>query len=387
MKKMTPRALVHAILHYQPYERMPIVHFGFWNETLKKWADEGHLTQREAAEWGDGNPTDAMISRKLGFDFSWATHFGPNSHLFPGFDFQVVRTLADGSRHVMNSEGVIELEVAGAVSIRAEIEHTLKDRKSWEEHYLPRYQWDSRRVSEAWVRCDDVMKRWDQGGLEFLRADQRDYNYGIFCGSLYGYFRNIVGAEGSAYLLMDDEPLFDEILATIANLSFRSVKYALEAGGKFDSGHFWEDICFKNGPLVAPSVFDEKVGPYYRRVTDLLKQYGIDIVSLDCDGCIDALIPTWVKNGVNTMFPIEVGTWNASITPWREKYGRDLRGVGGMNKVVFGYDKAAIDAEVVRLRKLVDIGGYIPCPDHRIAPEAKWELVQYYCDQMRRAFA
>ena len=38
-------------------------------------------------------------------------------------------------------------------------------------------------------------------------------------------------------------------------------------------------------------------------------------------------------NGVNTMFPIEVGTWHSSIGPWRARYGRELRGVGGMNKV------------------------------------------------------
>ena len=55
-------------------------------------------------------------------------------------------------------------------------------------------------------------------------------------------------------------------------------------------------------------------------------------LSLDCDGWIDHLIPIWLENGVNTMFPIEVGTWNASIAPWREKYGKKILGVGGMNK-------------------------------------------------------
>ena len=27
---------------------------------------------------------------------------------------------------------------------------------------------------------------------------------------------------------------------------------ALATGIPFDYGHFWEDICFKNGPLVNP---------------------------------------------------------------------------------------------------------------------------------------
>lgn len=84
------------------------------------------------------------------------------------------------------------------------------------------------------------------------------------------------------------------------------------------------------------------------------------------------------------MFPIEVGTWNASIAPWRAQYGRQLRGVGGMNKTVFPRDRAAVEQEVERLRRLIDLGGYIPCPDHRIAPDARFELVQYYCELMQK---
>ena len=153
---------------------------------------------------------------------------------------------------------------------------------------------------------------------------------------------------------------------------------------KFDYAHFWEDICFKNGPLISPAVFREFVGPWYKKITDLTSSYGIEIVSVDCDGMIDSLIPIWLENGVNTMFPIEVGTWNASIAPWREKYGKQLRGVGGMNKTIFARDREAVDKEIERLKPLMDLGGYIPCPDHRIAPDAKFELVQYYCEQMQK---
>ena len=86
------------------------------------------------------------------------------------------------------------------------------------------------------------------------------------------------------------------------------------------------------------------------------------------------------------MFPIEVGTWDASIAPWRAQYGRELRGVGGMNKNVFARDRAAVDAEIERLKPLVDLGGFLPCPDHRIAPDAEWDTVRYYTDRMRAAF-
>jgi uroporphyrinogen decarboxylase len=86
------------------------------------------------------------------------------------------------------------------------------------------------------------------------------------------------------------------------------------------------------------------------------------------------------------MFPIEVGTWHASIAPWRAQYGPELRGVGGMDKKVFACDYAVIDAEIERLRPLVALGGYIPCPDHRIPPDAVWKNVQYYCGRMHQVF-
>jgi hypothetical protein len=383
---MTDRERCLAVLQYQPYDRLPVVHFGFWGETLQKWTAEGHLTVEEATTWGDGNPTDAVISAKLGFDFNYYACFHPNTGLCPHFESKVVRELPDGSRHVQNGEGVILLQRPGAGSIPAEIDHLFKGRREWEELYRPRFQFTPERVTNAWVRKHEQMVQFADGGLDFLAADERPYLYGLHCGSLYGGIRNFLGIEQACYLYADDEELFDEIIATVGELCYQCTKTALESGAKFDFAHFWEDICYKNGPLITPSVFYEKVGPQYRRITDLVRSYGIDIVSLDCDGMIDALIPTWLDHGVNTMFPIEVGTWEASIAPWRTQYGQGIRGVGGMNKVVFARDRAAVDAEVTRLQALVALGGFIPCPDHRIPPDAEWDTVRYYCDRMHTVF-
>ena len=287
----------------------------------------------------------------------------------------------------MNADGVVELEKDNAGSIPAELDHLLKDRKSWEEHYLPRLTFHRDRVHQRLVNTGSKFVPFDNEGLEYLNDPNRKNPIALYCGSLFGQIRNWLGIQGVSYLYMDDEALYDEIIDTVGQLCYQCVAETLACGAVFDYGHFWEDICFKNGPLVVPSVFAEKVGPYYKKITDLLHRHHIDIVSLDCDGKIDALIPTWLKNGVNTMFPIEVGTWNANIKPWRQQYGSDLRGVGGMNKTVFARDYAAIDAEIERLKPLVELGGYIPCPDHRIAPDARWENVQYYCEKMRQTFS
>jgi uroporphyrinogen decarboxylase len=370
---MSNRENALKVLNYEPYERLPIVHFGYWDETLIKWAEEGHITQEEAHTWGDGNEADTSVGHKLGFDFNWYSCFHWSSSLFPGFEPELMKTYPDGTREVRNGDGVIVVQKDGAGSIPTEIEHLLKDRKSWKEHYLHRMQWSADRVN--WEALAAIPPK-----------EQRDRPIGIHCGSLWGRIRDITGLVGLSYLMSDDLDLVNEMAEVTADICYQGVKAILDRYDQFDFAHFWEDICYRAGPLVNPKYFYNTIGPYYKRITSLCNEHGIHLVSLDCDGKIDKLIPTWLENGVNTMFPIEVGTWNAYITPWREQYGKELRGVGGMNKVVFSRDRAAIDAEVERLRGMVELGGFIPCPDHRLPPDAKWENVQYYCDRMHAVF-
>jgi hypothetical protein len=379
---MDNRELAIAILNYQSYDRIPVVHFGFWDETLKVWAEQGHITEEEALSWGDGNASDQAIGERLGFDFNWYRTFGPNTDLLPFFEEKVLEVLPDGTRKQVNRDGVVILQKDDARGIPTEIEHLFKGRKEWDEQFLPRLQYSCERVSYP----EDVILT--------LRKGDWQTPLGLMCGSLYGRIRDWVGMINLAYLQADDPELFGEMIATVGDLCYRGVVDTLqivECTGTsikscFDFGHFWEDICYRAGPLINPRVFRKKVGPHYRRITDELHRYNIVLVSVDCDGMIDDLIPTWLENGVNVMFPIEVGTWRASIAPWRKEYGPEIRGVGGVDKKVFAYDYAAIDAEVERMKPLVDLGGYIPCPDHRLPPNSRWENVQYYCERMRKAF-
>ena len=384
MNPMTNRARANAVLHYEAYDHMPLVHFGFWRETVKKWWQEGHISnedyeryinEEEYQGWWAGSSAENVIASQLGFDYGHECQAGIHERLLPGFEYQVLEERPNGEIVHVNSNGLIEKVKPGVVSIPATIGTMLKDRDSWERLYKEKLQPCAARVNLEIVR--QMVEKQDS---------LTEAPLGLYGGSLYGSIRDMLGVEELAYLQCDDEELYVEVIDTVAEVCYQGIKTVFEAGLRPDFLHFWEDICFKNGPLVNPEVFEEYVGHHYRRITELAKQYGCDIVTLDCDGCIDKLIPTWINNGVNTMFPIEVGTWNANIAPWREQYGRELRGIGGMDKRVFAADKAAVDAEIERLKPLVALGGYIPCPDHRIAPDAKWELVQYYCEQFRKTY-
>ena len=264
---MNNRERTLAILNYQPYDRLPVVHFGYWTETLEKWAAEGHITKTLSAGWYHNNAYDRVLCERLGFDFGWGGIFGPHLGLQPGFRRRVLAEFPDGSRHVLDDAGAIVLEKDDVVSIPAEIDHLLKGRAEWERIFRPRLRFSQRRLDGERVNGAGGTLRFGRGGREYLLAEEPTFPRGLWCGSLFGIIRNWLGVVGLSYLTADDPALLEEMIETVAELSYQGTAAALATGIPFDYGHFWEDICFKNGPLVNPRLFARLVGPHYRRIT------------------------------------------------------------------------------------------------------------------------
>lgn len=369
---MTNRERAMNILHFKPVDRLPAVHFGYWRELLHEWADQGKISRELAQNWYDANEADRELDKIIGWDFDWSTNRSANVGLFPAFERKVIETLPDGTQRILTGFGVIEKVKPGVTSIPSEDDYTLKDRAAFEELYLPKMQFSMDRINIEYFK-------------HFNETRPYDVPVGLQVGSVLGDIRNMTTVMGMSYLMYDeDEDLLADIIDTYAELQYRCVEEVLKTGAKFDYAHFWEDICFKSGPLISPEIFDELCAKHYKKRCDLLHTYGIDIISLDCDGVIDKLIPTWLDNGVNTMFPIEIGVWGDQFGPAREKYGNKLLGVGGMDKTALRRDKAAVDAEIERITRLASLGGFIPCPDHRLMPGTKFELVQYYAEEIKK---
>ena len=371
---MTTRERCMNILHYKDTDRIPAVHFGYWGELLVEWAEQGHISMEMAkGAVRDGSPVQAELDKIIGWDCTWHNCVYPKLGLYPAFQRNVIETLPDGSQRVLTNKGVIEKFKPGIVSIPSEDDYLLKDRKAFEKFFLPKMQY-----SEDRAKSEDLIRQYN-GKLEY------DAPIGLRVGSVLGDIRDITTVMGMSYLMYDeDEELFADIVDAYAEMQYKCVETALKTGLKFDFAHYWEDICFKSGPLLSPEVFDELCRKHYKKRNDLLHKYGIDIISLDCDGVTEKLIPTWLETGVNVLFPIEVGVWGDQFEPARKKYGKEILGVGGMDKTAFRKDKAAVDVELERLKRLFDLGGFIPCPDHRLMPGSKFELVQYYAEEIKK---
>ncbi len=362
---------MQRILHFRDVDRLPAVHFGYWPELVTEWAEAGKIPAELAHGWYDGGEQDRRLDELIGWDFNWQTMASAPHGLLPGFAHKVLETLPDGSRRVQNSLGLIERIKPGRISIPSEDDYLLKDRDAFEALYKEKMQFSPERVNlEYW-------KQWNE-------TRPKDRPVGLHLGSVLGDIRNMVSVVGMSYLIYDeDEELFADIVDTYAEMQYRCAEAVLQTGAKFDFAHYWEDICFKNGPLLSPDIFNELCAKHYKKRNELCHRYGIDIISLDCDGVTDKLLPTWVENGVNTMFPIEVGVWGDQFAPARERFGSAVLGVGGMDKTALRLDRAAVDAELERMARLASLGGFIPCPDHRLMPGTRFELVQYYAEKVK----
>ena len=372
---MTTRERCLNILHYKNADRLPAIHFGYWAQLLDEWVEQGKISRSiaDGARW-DSSPEQRELDKLLGFEGNWNNNVGYNEGLYPAFETKVLEVLPDGSQRVITPFGTIERIKPGIVSIPSEDDYLLKDRDAFEEMFRHRMQYCEERVDVEAAKLKHAHL-----------SDGGEMPVGIYLGAVMGRIRDLATVVGMSYLMYDeDEDLFADIVDTFAEMQYRCVEKLRSIGLRFDFAHYWEDICFKSGPLLSPEIFNELCAKHYKKRNDLCAKHGIDLVSLDCDGVIDKLIPTWLENGVNVMFPLEIGVWGDQFEAARAKYGEKLLAVGGMDKTAFRKDKAAVDAELERLKRLAAMGGFIPCPDHRIMPGSSFELVQYYTEELKK---
>jgi len=365
---MNDRQRFIATMHYQPRDRVPLYDFNYWDETLPAWHKQG-LDRK----WNRGN-----VREFFGLDSSlgggepqdWGT--GVRVDLYPGFEAKIVQDLGDEYVQ-MQADGVLVKKQRSSVSIPMHVGHTLVDRASWKKHYLPRLDPSN---------PERLPRDWDRR-VAVWRNPNRSHPVFVGGGSLFGKIRDWMGIENLSLVVYDDPAWFQEMVTTLADLSVALLEKVFATGGQFDGCGMWEDMCYNAGPLLSPAHFKQYLVPQYRRITDLCRRHGVDVVWVDCDGKIDDLMPLWLDAGVNCMFPLEIGTWGADPVKYRKQYGRDLLMMGGFDKHILARTWADIQAEVRRLAPLVEEGGYIPFADHRVPPDVPLKNYMAYLHAAR----
>lgn len=349
---MQDRDLFQNIMHYGAFDRMLVWHWTGWPETIERWVGEGMPRDVDQSAYFKVSPLPPGVPM--------------NCHLFPLFEEQTIEE-TDEYRILRQADGVVAQHFKNRSALPHYVDFTLKDRQGWLE-YEKRLQPDPARIPA------DIA-----GAVAPLAESGAPVS--VFIGSLAGWIRDWMGVENFCMTCCVDPDLIADIVRTMANLTCWCLDQVLPHV-KVDMGWGWEDICFRTGPLVNPDLFREIMAPGYVQITEKLRSYGCDLCVVDCDGYIDDLVPAWLDSGVNVMFPLEIGAWKADPMAYRKKYGKDLRIIGGFDKLVLERGRDEIDAELERRRPLMADGGFIAMPDHLITPDTPLDNYKYYLERL-----
>jgi uroporphyrinogen decarboxylase len=200
-------------------------------------------------------------------------------------------------------------------------------------------------------------------------------------GGFFGGPRNMVGVQRLCTLFYDDPAFVEEMMDATADFLIATMGKILDHT-TVDVFGFWEDMAYKTGPLLGPAQVRQFMLPRYRRVIEYLRSRGVEWFCLDSDGDISSLIPVWLDAGINILYPFEVQC-GMDVVEVRKQYGRDLRLWFGIDKRALARGPEAIDAELRRVRPLVEEGGYVAGLDHSMPPDVPFQNYLYYMEHLR----
>jgi len=354
---MTPHQRFLACMHYQPVDRAPLWEWGPWGSTLRRW-------QREGLGEGNHPPQFAECDAK--------TQCGADLWMRPRYREEV---LSEDEHYVTRrtDRGVVERRPTSPdeMSMPEHVEFPVRDRRDWEQ-LKPRFEPSAMgRFPADW---SDRCRAWRDEGPVLLFQGPRSP-------SLFGFVRELMGPERALYSCVDDPALVHDMMETSTELALAVLDHALDAA-PLSTLFFWEDMCYRSGPLISPAMFRQFMLPRYRRITDLARSRGCDTIFVDSDGDVSQLIPLWLEAGLNGVYPMEVAA-GMDVAALRREYGRDLLMTGGIDKRALAQGPEAIDAELARRLPVAEQGGYIPHLDHAVPHDVPYEAFCYYWERKK----
>lgn len=364
-ESMTPRERFLATVAFEPLDRpFRLETLGFWPETIARWRGEG-MPPDVDTEVG------AFIFSEV--DLQFPLYIGAHEH--PGFDPLFEEVVLE-----QNGRYITKIDKSGStVRVLADGSSTIPD-----------FQSAPVRDMESW---EDLKWRLDPstpGRLEFgltLAETAKSYPYPLcaYISGLFGTHRHLLGFT-PLMLAYRTRP---ELLHAISRhwvYFWKGVVSRIAEVHVPEMVGLWEDMCYRNGPMISPATFEAFMLPYYRELIAFLRdELGVPVIGVDTDGRMTKLIPFFVQAGVNLIFPLEVQA-GMDVLAVRKDWPHQFAIWGGMDKRALYGERASIAAEVARvLPPMLAAGGYIPAIDHAVPPEVSLDNWLYFLHVVREA--
>lgn len=232
-----------------------------------------------------------------------------------------------------------------------------------------RYELIRKPEIERWSRRDYPLglNAWQQGILQFMMVSD---------------WKSLTSA---LFLFYDDPALVHEILEHMADFHVRGIEKVLrDMGMAVDFVFFSEPIAHNRGPVISPKMFLDFVIPRYKKVIEAVKRHGVDVIILRTSGNVMSLLPHCIEAGINVLWATETVRGNMDYLRVRERFGRSLALIGGIDAETLTRDKRAIEEEIMaKVPLLLSQGGYIPAIDNRPRSNIPLSNFEYYRELIR----
>ena len=366
---MTSRERFNNQMHFKPVDRCFNMEFGYWDEVLKTWPIliENGITNNEQADiffnFDKIEIKGFMGVKRRQSGWVW---------MLPEFQEKIIHKTKT-TNIVQNCDGMLaEVPKDGHDSIPHYIKSPIVTPEDWAKIKAERFD------------PDHPDRKVDIEALKKMYPSDRDFPAGVYGGSMIGKIRDVLTFEGLAYACHDYPAMVEDMVETSCVMVENFLDQVLgEVDFDFASG--WEDICFKNGPIVTVNFFKNVVVPRYKRISAKLKAAGVNLWYVDCDGDVSSLVPHFLEGGVNCLLPFEV---NSGGHPGKllDEYGKDLRITGGVDKIEIAKGPDTIKKYLESIAPYVERGGFIPHIDHRCPPSIEQKDYLYYLDLKEEMF-
>ena len=355
---MTPCERFLACMRFGAVDRPPLWEWGPWPSTLRRWRAEG--LGREAQPPGLAECEGRALC-------------GVDLWMRPRYEQEV---LAEDEETVTRrtDRGAVTrtFKDPDRMSMPEFLGYPVKTRADWRA-LKPRFDPGAAgRFPADWAkRCQG----WRRNGTTLVLQGPRSP-------SLFGFVRELLGPERTLTAFYDEPDLVHDMMETQTEMVLGLLPRVIEEA-PLSSVFFWEDMCYRAGPLISPAMFRTFMLPRYRRITDLARSRGIDTIFVDSDGNVEQLIPLWIEAGINGVYPMEVAA-GMRVKDLRRTYGRDLLMTGGIDKRALAAGREAIERALADTIPVAEQGGYIPHIDHAIPHDVPYANFLYYWDRKKR---
>lgn len=315
------------------------------------------------AEWRRQGASEAEIQMSaFGFDYVRKHHVAVSTYMMDPLPPAVIE---DTPEYSIARDGLGRRTklFKSAATIPLPLDWPVTDMASW-LRLKPKYDFSEARFADGWAE----------------KARQARANGALVVVGIPGGFdepRQLLGEENACLAYYEQPELMHDMLETIGRTAERVLdRVSREVQVDVLSVH--EDMAGKSGSLAGPSQIRDFIGPYYRRIWDMLQTRGARLFQQDSDGNMNGVIPAFLDAGLNCMFPMEPAA-GMDIVQVRQTYGTRLAVMGGIDKHVLRQGPDAIRRELEhKLQPLMRRGGTVFGLDHRIPNGTPIENYRFY---------